>query len=290
MARVSYVNGRYMPHHEACVHVEDRGYQFADGVYEVIAVHRGLPVDYALHEERLRRNLRELGIPEPMSRGALVQVLKEVIRRNRVRRGMLYVQVTRGVAPRGHAFPKAMRPSVVAYARAGVGPRPQQAEEGVRVVSTPEIRWRRCDIKSVALLPNVLAKQTATEQGAFEAWQVGADGTVTEASASNAWIVDEEGRLVTRPLGADILPGVTRHVLAGLARADGIEMIERPFTLEEAKAAREAFITSTTSFVLPVVQIDDQVIGNGQPGSVASHLRALYMKHVDSVTPETAWT
>jgi len=290
MSRVAYVNGRYVPHKDAAIHVEDRGYQFSDGIYEVVAVWNGLPVDFGLHWDRMRQGLAELRIPAPMTRAALVVVLKQLIRRNRVRNGIVYLQISRGVAPRNHPFPKDIKPSVVATARPGLGPTPKAVEEGVRVVSTEELRWRRRDIKSISLLPNVLAKQAAVEQGAFEAWQVDADGTVTEASSSNAWIVDADGNLVTRHLSEDILPGITRHVVAGLAREAGYTLVERPFTLEEAKTAREAFITSTTSFVLPVVQIDDAVLGNGGPGTVATELRRLYIEHLQRLTPATAWS
>lgn len=289
MSRVAYVNGRYVPHAEAAVHVEDRGFQFADGIYEVMAVWHGLPVDFELHWQRLLRGLSELRIAAPMSRGAMVAVLREVIRRNRVRDGIVYLQVTRGVAPRNHPFPKGVRPGVVATARAGLGPRPAAVEQGVKVVSVADIRWRRRDIKSVSLLPNVMAKQAAVEAGAFEAWLVDPDGTVTEASSSNAWIVDRDGTLVTRSLGHDILPGITRHVVADLARQAGMRIEERSFTLDEAKAAREAFITSTTSFVLPVVDIDGQPVANGAPGTLARELRRLYMERIEALTAVTAW-
>lgn len=290
MSRVAYVNGRYLPHAEASVHVEDRGYQFADGVYEVMAVWNGLPVDLDLHLARMARGLADLSIAQPMSPRALMVVLRRVLARNRIRNGLLYIQVSRGVAPRNHLFPHGVPPSVVVTARAGLGPPARAAEQGVAVVALPDIRWTRRDIKSVSLLPNVLAKQKASEAGAFEAWMTEPDGTVTEASASNAWIVDRDGRLVTRPLGTSILAGITRHVVAELARGDGLEVVERPFTLAEAQAAREAFITSTTSFVLPVVEVDGVVIGNGAPGTLARRLRDLYIARLDALTPEAAWS
>lgn len=280
MSRIAYVNGRYVPHGEAAVHVEDRGYQFADGVYEVIAIHRGQPVDLGPHLDRLSRSLAELFIAEPMPRRALVHILRQVVVRNRVRDGIVYVQVTRGVAPRNHPFPKHIRPAVVVTARSRVGAKPAQAEAGVRVVTVPDGRWARRDVKSIALLPNVLAKQRAAEVSAFEAWLTTPDGTVTEASSSNAWIVTAEGTLVTHPLGHDILPGVTRAVVLNLARQAGIAVEERPFTVDEARRAREAFITSTTSLVLPVVQIDDAVVANGYPGETARRLRAMYVEHM----------
>lgn len=287
MSRIAYVNGRYVAHSDAAVHVEDRGYQFADGVYEVIAVRGGAAVDLSLHLDRLSRSLAALSIAEPMSRRALTHILRQVVVRNRVRDGIVYLQITRGVAPRNHPFPRHVRPSVVVTARPGVGPRAAQVEEGVRVVSVPDARWARRDVKSVSLLPNVLAKQAAVENGAYEAWLTMPDGTVTEASTSNAWIVTADGTLVTHPLGHDILPGVTRKVVLDLARAVGMTVAERAFTLDEAKAAREAFITSTTAFVLAVMQIDDTVVGNGHPGEVARALRALYQ---DRMAGAAAWT
>lgn len=280
MSRIAYVNGRYVPHARASVHVEDRGYQFADGVYEVIAIRGGAPVDLGPHLERLSRSLAELFIAEPMPRRVLVHILRQVVVRNRVRDGIVYLQVTRGVAPRNHPFPRHVAPAVVVTARPHAGPRADQVEQGVSVVSVADGRWSRRDVKSVSLLPNVLAKQIAVEKGAYEAWLTLPDGTVTEASASNAWMVDADGTLVTHPLGHDILPGVTRKVVLELARAEGIPVAERAFSLAEAKAAREAFITSTTSFVLAVTQIDDTVIGNGHPGAVASRLRTLYLERM----------
>lgn len=290
MFRTAYVNGRYVSHAEALVHVEDRGYQFSDGVYEGIAIWNGLPVDLDLHLARMRRGLDELSIAPPMTPRALKAVLRTLITRNRARRGFLYIQVSRGAAPRNHVFPKNVRPALVATIRTGIGPRPAAVESGVSVVSLPDLRWLRRDIKAVSLLPNVLAKQKAAEAGAYEAWMTEPDGTVTEASASNAWIVDKDGRLVTRPLSNAILPGVTRHVVVELAREHGMEVVERPFTIDEAKAAREAFITSTTSFVLPVVEIDEAVIGNGKPGTLARTLRDLYIARLDALTPEQAWS
>jgi len=279
MSRVAYVNGRYVAHAEAMVHIEDRGYQFADGVYEVTAVVEGALVDNYWHCERLERSLRELDMAMPMSARAMTAVMAETIRRNRFRTGIVYTQVTRGVARREHAFPaRRQRPSLVMTARRSAPAAAQaQAEAGIAVISVADIRWQRCDIKSVALLPNVLAKQAARAAGAYEAWQISADGFVTEGSSANAWIVDGDGRLITHPLESAILEGITRRRLVELAAGAGIEIVERRFTLKEAKAAREAFITSTTSFVLPVVKIDDTVIANGRPGSVSLRLRELYL-------------
>ncbi len=280
MSRIAYVNGRYLPHRAACVHIEDRGYQFADGVYEVVYVSRGRLVDEARHLERLERSLGGLEIAMPMARGPLSVVMGQVIAKNRVRDGIVYLQVTRGVAPRDHAFPDKVRPALVVTARRMAGPSVRAMEAGVRVVSVPDQRWPRCDIKSISLLPNVLAKQAAHEAGAFEAWQVDAEGRVTEGSSTNAWIIDAEGRLRTRQLSRAILPGITRAAVMDLLTEAGVEALEAPFSLDEAKAAREAFLTSTTSFVLPVVQIDDAVVGDGTPGPLSRKLGALYARHM----------
>lgn len=282
MSRIAYVNGRYLPHGAATVHIEDRGYQFADGVYEVIAVRDGVLIDGEWHLERLRRSLSELRIRMPMSAAALDVVLRETARRNRFREGIVYLQISRGVARRDHPFPSAdTRPAVVVTGRRTPPLAERVIEEGVGVISQPDIRWQRCDIKSIALLPNVLVKQAAREQGAFEAWQVDADGMVTEGGSTNAWIINREGHLITRPVENAILNGITRRRVIALAKSQGITVEERPFSLEEAKSAREAFLTSTTAFVLPVVRIDDTPLGNGRPGSQTMALRQLYLDFMD---------
>ena len=275
MSRIAYVNGRYVPHAEAAVHVEDRGYQFADGVYEVCEVARGMLVDVPRHLGRLDRSLSELAIRPPMGHPALVQVMREVVRRNRVRDGMIYIQVTRGVSRRDHVFPGPdVAPSIVMTARAAD---PLAAERtaaaGVGVITVPENRWPRVDIKTVGLLPNVLAKQQAKEAGAKEAWFVDKDGFVTEGGSTNAWIVSADGVLVTRPAESGILRGITRTVVLDVATADGIAVEERPFTVAEAKAAREAFITAATTLVMPVVRIDGAPVGDGKPGAVTLAIR-----------------
>ncbi len=282
MSRTAYVNGRYVAHDRARVHIEDRGYQFADGIYEVVAVVDGRMIDADGHFTRLERSLGEIEVSMPMSRAALRIVLDEIVRRNRVREGIVYLQITRGTAPRIHAFPAAaIRPALVVTARRMAFPSDAETTPGVKVITVPDIRWGRCDIKTVGLLPNVLAKQRATEAGAFEAWQVDeASGAVTEASSSNAWIVTAEGRVVTRPKSNRILGGITRECVLRLARDAGVAVEERAFTVDEALAAREAFITSTTSFVRPVVRIDETVIGNGEPGATTRRLLALYLAHV----------
>ncbi len=281
MSRIAYVNGLYVPFESAAVHVEDRGYQFADGVYEVIAVHKGRMVDADPHFDRLWRSLAELSIDPAMSREALAHVLLETLRRNRLREGILYLQMTRGVAKRDHGFPKEPRTALVITARRGGRPSPKGMEDGVEVLMVPDIRWDRCNIKSVSLLPNVLAKQAAREGGAFEAWQVDKDGFVTEGSSTNAWIVDGDGNLVTRQLESAILSGIIRLVLQDLAASAGIKVIERAFTADEARDASEAFLTSTTSFVLPVVRIDGEPIGDGLPGPVTKKLRELSDGHFE---------
>ena len=283
MSRITYVNGRYLPHSEAKVSVEDRAYQFADGVYEVCEVRGGRLVDERRHMARLDHSLGELRIPRPMSPAALSIVLRETVRRNRVRDGIVYLQVSRGVARRDFPFPTAgTRPSLVVIARGDDLARLEQlAADGIAVITVPDIRWSRVDIKSVALLPNVLAKQTARENGAREAWLVDEHGRVTEGASSSAWIVDRNGRLVTHPLGRDILPGITRSVVVDVLKAQGIAFEERAFTVEEAYAAREAFITSASQIVLPVVRIDGRPVGNGAPGLVATGLRRDYHRYAE---------
>jgi D-alanine transaminase len=276
MSRIAYVNGRYVPHSQAQVHIEDRGYQFADGVYEVVAVVGGRFADMTPHLDRLDRSLKELRIAQPMSRKALEQVMEEVVRRNRVDRGIIYLQMTRGVARRDHPFPAKAETQVVMTSRSIPAQPAKYGEEGVRAITTPDIRWQRCDIKSVSLLPNILAKQQAREAGAYEAWLVDAKGMVTEGSSTNAWIVTPDGKLVTRSVDNAILNGITRGTVLALAKAEGLEFVERPFSVAEAMGAREAFITSATSFVLPVTQIDDKVIANGKPGSLSLRLREAY--------------
>ena len=283
MSRIAYVNGRYLPRSDAKVSVEDRGYQFADGAYEVCQVRGGRLVDERRHMARLDRSLGELRIARPMSRAALGVVLRETIRRNRVRDGIVYVQVTRGVARRDFPFPSAdTRPSLVITARNSDMDRLEQiAAEGIAVVTVPDIRWKRVDIKSVALLPNVLAKQAAREQGAREAWLVDTQGYITEGGSSNAWIVTRDGKLITHPIGHDILAGITRSVVIDTIKAQGLAFEERSFTVDEAYAAREAFITSASQIVLPVVSINGRPVGNGAPGLIASGLRRDYHRHAE---------
>lgn len=275
MSRIAYVNGRYLPHRDASVHVEDRGYQFADGVYEVCEVLGGRLVDERRHLDRLDRSLRELSIAAPMSRAALAAVLKEVVRRNGVRDGMVYLQVTRGVARRDHAFPASdtVPAMVVTARRTDREAQEALARKGVAVITVPENRWPRVDIKSVSLLPNVLAKQMAKEAGAREAWFVDADGYVTEGASTNAWIVTAGRTIVTRPADNGILRGITRTVAVEVAADLGYTVEERAFTVAEAHAADEAFISAATTVIMPVVSIDGTPVGAGGPGPIALALR-----------------
>jgi D-alanine transaminase len=284
MSRIAYVNGRYLPFRDAKVHVEDRGYQFADGVYEVCEVRGGRLIDERRHIARLQRSLGELRIPMPMSVKALGVVLREVVAKNRLRYGLVYLQITRGVARRDHAFPSpAVAPSMVVTARTlNIKRNEALAATGIAVISVPDNRWGRVDIKTVGLLPNVLARQAAIEQGARDAWFVDKDGVVMEASSANAWIVTAEGALVTRHADHAILSGITRTVVFDAVKGQGLSIEERAFTLQEAFAAREAFITSATQLVLPVVKIDDRTIGNGKPGPVASALRREFYLYAET--------
>ncbi len=278
MSRVAYVNGRYVMHAEAMVHVEDRGYQFADGVYEVCEVRDGFIVDLTRHLDRLDRSLSELAIQRPMSRQSLTRVIRETVRRNGVTDGMFYLQVTRGVAKRDHVFPAASnRASLVITAkntdRAASNAR---AAKGINVITVLENRWDRVDIKTIGLLPNVLARQKAKEAGAAEAWFVDERGFVKEGAATNAWIITRDGVLVTRPAEHGILRGVTRTTLFDVAAKLGLQIDEREFTVEDAKQAREAFISAATTLIMPVVSIDGTPVANGSPGSLSLSLRETF--------------
>jgi D-alanine transaminase len=284
MSRYAYVNGRYLLFRDAKVHIEDRGYQFADGVYEVCEVRGGRLIDERRHLERLQRSLKEIYIPLPMSVRALGVVLREVVSRNRIGYGIVYMQITRGVARRDHAFPSPQTtPSLVVTARSlNMSRNEAMAKNGIAVVSVPDNRWGRVDIKTIALLPNVLARQNAIEQGARDAWFVDSAGMVTEASSANAWIVTPAGVLVTRHADRTILRGITRTVGMDAIKAEGLTVEERAFTLEEAYGAREAFITSATQIVLPVIRIDGRAIGDGKPGPVAMSLRRQFHRYAEA--------
>ena len=280
MSRIAYVNGAYVPQRDASVNVEDRGYQFADGIYEVVYVMGSRLIDATLHLDRLERSLREIRIAMPMSRPALLHVLREVIQQNRITEGLVYMQITRGVARRDHAFPSASVPPAMVVTVRRTTPYPRDVEKwAVTAVTHPDQRWERCDIKSVALLPNVLAKQAAREKGAAEALLIDRDGLVTEGSSTSAWIVDANGVLRTRPLGHSILPGCTRAALVTLLAEAGIVFEERAFSEAELRAAQEVFMTSATSFVRPIVAVDGATVGNGAPGPVTRRLFDIFARH-----------
>lgn len=278
MGRFAYVNGRYLRHAEAGVSIDDRGYQFADSVYEVCEVKGGALVDERRHVDRLERSLAALEIPMPMVRPALGIVMREVVRRNRVVDGIVYVQVSRGIAPRDHLPPlEPLAPALVVTAKSlDPAKGAKLAETGIAVVTRPDNRWDRVDIKTTGLLPNVLAKAEARRAGAREAWFVDRTGSVTEGASANAWIVTADGALVTRQADQDILAGITREVVLDLAARHGLRVEIRPFTVDEAHRAREAFVTSASQLVMPVVRIDEATIGNGMPGSIATSLRQAY--------------
>lgn len=282
MGRIAYVNGRYVPHAEAAVHVEDRGYQFADGVYEVLAVYRGKLIDEPGHFERLDRSLRELRIDWPVTPRVLGVLMRETIRRNRLTDGIIYLQVTRGVASRNHPFPDDASPALVMTVKA----KDLNTLKGgipTKVISVPDQRWARPDIKSIALLPNCLAQQQAKEAGCYEAWQVDRDGKVTEGTMSNAWIVSAKGELVTRSADENaILNGITRLAVLDVAKAAKVKLVQRPFSVAEALKAREAFLTSTTSFVKPVVEIDGRKVGDGEAGPITRQLGKLIAERLEA--------
>jgi len=281
MSRIAYVNGRYLPQREASVNIEDRGYQFADAIYEVVHMHDGRLVDADRHFDRLDRSLHEIRLPQPMSRAALRRILFETARRNRVREGLLYMQVTRGVARRDHAFPaKPVPPSVVVTIR-GLPPYPTDVSSWTAsAITQPDQRWARCDIKSTGLLANVLARQAAKEQGALEAILIDSQGMVTEGAATSFWIVDGNGVLRTHSLSHAILPGCTRDALVTLMQEEGIAFEESRFSEADMRTAREAFITSATSFVKPILHIDGKPVADGEVGPVTRRLFATFARHV----------
>jgi D-alanine transaminase len=283
MSRIAYVNGRYRPHCDALIHVEDRGFQFADGVYEVCEVREARLVDERRHMARLTRSLAELRISLPMPLSALSVVLHETVRRNRVRNGIVYLQITRGVARRDFAFPViGIAPSIIVTARPHDNVKAENmAANGIAVITLADQRWARPDIKSVSLLPNVLAKQAARDAGAREAWFVDAQGFVTEGASSNAWIITADGEVVTRPADNSILNGVSRAVVLDAIAARGLSFSERPFTVLEAKAAREAFVTAASQIVQPVIRIDEKPVGSGRPGPLALALRREFHRHAE---------
>jgi len=282
MSRIAYVNGLYVPHREASVHIEDRGYQFSDGVYEVFAVRNGKLIGEQGHMDRLDHSLKALQIDWPMKRGPFMIVCREVMRRNHVKDGLIYLQVTRGVAPRNHQFPEICSSAFVVTAKKAPPVDRDVLLKGVSVISIPDIRWLRHDIKSVSLLPNILGKQQAKEADAVEAWQVDDDGFVTEGTSSNAWIVTKEGELVTRKAGFEILNGITRLGVLEACEEAGIKFVERAFTMDEAYQSKEAFLTSSTSHVKAITQIDGKPVGNGQAGETTSKLLDCFIDYIDT--------
>ena len=288
MSRIAYVNGRYLPLAAARIGVEDRAFQFADGVYEVAAVLNGRLLDWEAHRARLTRSLAALAMAAPMVDAALDLVARRLLAVNRAVDALLYVQVTRGEAKRDHAFPLAARPTLVMTVRPfDFAARRRSVERGVEVASMADDRWARPDIKSVSLLPNVLAKEVARAAGAMEAWFIGRDGSVTEGGSTNAWIVDTAGVLRTRAADGAILAGVMRATLLRVARQAGVVVEERAFTLADAHGAREAFLTSTTNPCVPVVALDGRPIGEGAPGPVSRRLAAALWA---GIAAQTGWT
>ena len=276
MPRIAYVNGRYVPHASAVVHIEDRGLQFADSAYEVIAVMNGNFADEAGHLDRLERSLGELKITLPMPRKSLQLVMRECVRRNRLKNASLYMQVTRGAAPRDFRFPANVKPALIMTIR----PASFGKLVARKAITVPDIRWKRRDIKTTALVAQVLAKQAAVEKGAYEALLVDDDGFITEGSSTNAWIVDKSNNLVTRPAQNNmILKGVTRNALQALCKTGKIKIVERPFTVQEAYQAAEVFTTAAVSLVTPIVEIDGRKIGDGKIGAVAAKILGLYLAY-----------
>lgn len=281
MSRIAYVDGCYLPHREASVHIEDRGFQFADGVYEVALVQQGRLIDHDLHLARLARSLAALRLDWPVAQSALAPIIAELLRRNRLRDALVYLQITRGVARRDHAFPPPGTPTTLVVTARAIPPMPASLDGWqASAITWPDERWARCDIKSVSLLPNVLARQAARDQGATEAILIRPDGTISEGAATTIWIVDAQGRLRTRALGPEILPGCTRGALVALLRAEGMALLEGPYTEAELRAAREVMLTSATSYVKPITKLDGKAVGDGRPGPVAQRLFALFAAHV----------
>jgi D-alanine transaminase len=280
MSRIAYVNGQYLPHTDAAVHVEDRGFQFADGVYEVCEVKQGLIVDLTRHLDRLDRSLSELRMASPMDRKAMTIVIREVLRRNRVSNGIFYLQVTRGAARRDHFFPAASTLPTLVITAKSVDPSiaRKKYETGIKVITVAENRWDRVDIKSVGLLPNVLAKQQARDAGVQDAIYIDRNGIVMEGASSNVWIVTPEGKLVTRPAEHGILRGITRTTLLDVASSLKLSVEEREFKTEDMLAAREVFFTSATGTCLPIIEVDGKTIANGHPGTVASSIREAFFE------------
>ena len=280
MSRFAYVNGSYHPLSEAAVHIEDRGYQFGDGVYEVVLVRHGRLHDLDGHLARLDRSLKEIFITPPVGERALRLIMARLVRLNRLVNGIIYLQITRGVARRDHKFPADAEPSLVLTTKSV---HVEAHTTGKAAITVKDERWARRDVKTIQLLPNCLAKQAASAKGAYEAIMVMPDGTISEGSSSNLWMVTPSGELITRQADHDILNGITRRAIMKLAEERQMPVIERPFTVAEALAAKELFVTSATSIAMPIIRLDDQEIGDGSAGEVALHLRSAYLKDDEAV-------
>ena len=282
MSRIVYVNGEFVPEEDARISVFDRGFLFADGVYEVSSVIDGKLIDNAAHIARLQRSLDELSMAPPCSMEEIEAIQKEMLARNNLEEGMLYLQVSRGAADRDFNFPAQSTSSLVMFTQAKNLATNPVATRGLSVVSVPDLRWGRRDIKTVQLLYPSLAKEEAKAKGADDAWLV-EDGTVTEGTSNNAWIVTKDGTIITRQLSHDILHGITRRSVMRLAAERQIKIEERPFTIEEAQHAREAFVTSASAFVMPVVEIDGVKLSDGKPGELTRRLRSIYLDEAKSL-------
>lgn len=289
MTRIAYVNRHYIPHHEAAVHIEDRGYQFADGVYEVIAYYNRIMVDGDLHLLRLMRSLEALGIPVPMSPRALAIVMHEVIDKNPYNNGALYLQVSRGVAKRDHVYKDDIRPSLVMTCAREKPVNADEVTKGKEVILREDTRWLRRDVKTVSLLANVMLKNEATKLGKREAWLTDGEGYITEGSVSNAFIVDKKGTIITRDEDVSLLSGITRHRLLAIAEEAGIKVELRRFTVEDIKNASEAFLSSSTSHIVPIIKVDDMKIGDGKPGKIFKTLFGRYVDYIEHETGTCIW-
>jgi len=276
MSRIVYVNGEYVPDEEAKISIFDRAFLFADGIYEVTAVLDGKLVDYEPHMERLHRSLRELDMAQPVSDAELKEMHLQLMTRNNITEGLIYMQITRGVAERDFAYPEDAEQTLVAFTQVKELFDPPAAKTGIRIITIPDIRWQRRDIKTTGMLAQAMGKQAAKEAGVNDAWMV-EDGYVTEGTSNTAFIVLDENRLITRPLSNAVLPGITRRMILKLAESGAITVEERMFTVDEAKSASEAFLTSASSFVMPIVEIDGAMVGGGQPGPISRKLREMYL-------------
>jgi D-alanine transaminase len=276
-ARIIYVNGAFVEADKAMVPVMDRGFLFGDGIYEVTAVMGGVFIDNEPHLARLDRSLREIGVANPHTTAQWSDIQRDLVARNAMDEGTVYIQVTRGTAERDFTCAPDLAPNVVMFTQARSIRNNPAADKGAKIITTPDLRWARRDIKSTALLAQVLAKFEAKKAGVAEAWMV-QDGAVTEGASSSAFIITPAGEIVTRPLSQTVLPGITRQTVARLAQKHGLKIVERTFSVDEAKAAREAFFTSASTFVMPVIEIDGVKIGDGAPGPLTKELRKLYIE------------